>query len=245
MREAVHGFTTKQVRQKRDSDIAFANARGEKTQSSGFTLVELLVVFAIIGSVMSVVLTSQNTFNKTLILTNTAYDIALSLRAAETYGLGGHAIGSRPAGYGIHFDKNTPGAFLLFADSDPAPSVDSVCHATTDPTALDAQPGDCAYTAGRDGPVVTSYVLGNRITISDLCAYTAIGTRSCTDSGLNSLDIVFARPNPDPHMSMNGMYSPSSPVTSACITVSSPQGGARYIWVASSGQIIANAAPCP
>ena len=49
--------------------------------SKGFTLIELMVVLAIIVVITTVVLTSQSSFNKSLILANTSYDIALSLVA--------------------------------------------------------------------------------------------------------------------------------------------------------------------
>jgi len=205
-----------------------------------------MVVLAIIVTITAVVFSGQNSFNKTLVLANTAYDIALSLRSAETYGLGGHAIGSLPTGYGIHFSKASPGSYMLFADSYPAPSTASVCHTTSDATALDAQPGNCNYDPGQD-VVVSSYALGNGITVSDFCAISS-GTWSCANSGsgnLTSLDIVFARPNPDPFMSVNGVYSSSLPVTNACITVASPQGGLRFVSVLASGKIVANANSCP
>ena len=93
-----------------------------------------------IVTITSVVLTSQSAFNKTLILANTAYDVALSLRSAATYGLGGHAINMMPTGYGMHFELSTPGSFTLFADTYPAPSALSVCHSVDDPSTLDAPP---------------------------------------------------------------------------------------------------------
>ena len=49
--------------------------------SKGFTLIELLIVLAIIATVTTIALSSQSNFNKTLILANTAYDIALTLRS--------------------------------------------------------------------------------------------------------------------------------------------------------------------
>lgn len=55
------GFTTKRVRQEKNSDFSLVNERREKTRSSGFTLIELLVVIAIIGTLSSVVLASLNT----------------------------------------------------------------------------------------------------------------------------------------------------------------------------------------
>lgn len=213
----------------------------------GFTLVELMVVLTIIVIITVVVLTSQSSFNKTLILANTAYDIALALRSAESYGLGSRAVGTTVnAGYGLHFQSGTPGSFTLFADTYPSPSTSSVCHPISDISAPNAQSGNCSYESGQ-GEKVTSYVLGNGITISDFCAY-ATGSWSCAyalGGGLSSLDIVFARPDPKPFISVNGSYSSSFPATSACLTVSSPQGGAHHISVSASGQITANAVSCP
>ncbi|MBI2025169.1 type II secretion system protein [Candidatus Kaiserbacteria bacterium] len=213
----------------------------------GFTLVELMVVLTIIVVITMVVLASQSSFNKTLILANTAYDVALTLRSAETYGLGSRAFGSTVnAGYGVHFESGTPGSFTLFADLYPAPSISSVCHPTADPSAPSALPGNCSYEQGQ-GEKVMLYTLGNGIAVSDFCAY-ALGSWSCASAnggGLTTLDIIFARPNPEPFMSVNGSYSSTFPVTDACITLSSPQGGAQYISVGSSGRITANASSCP
>lgn len=213
----------------------------------GFTLIELMVVLAIIVVITTVVLTNQNSFNKSLILANTSYDIALTLRSAQTYGLSSRAAGvSANAGYGLHFQTATPGSFTLFADTYPTASTLSICHPTNNASAPDARPGDCVYESAQSEKIV-EYILGNGITVSDFCAY-AVGSWSCAHSNgssLSSLDIVFARPNPDPFMSANGSYSSAFPVTAVCLAITSPQGGAHFISVAASGQIIASAASCP
>ena len=213
---------------------------------NGFTLIELIVVFSIIVVVTTIVVTSQSSFNKTLILSNTAYDIALALRSAESYGLGNRAFGTTVnTGYGLHFQSGTPGSFTLFADTYPFPSVSSVCHPTSDSSAPNAQPGNCSYDSSQ-GEKVTGYALGNGMTISNFCALSNSWSCSSTHGGgLTDLDIVFARPNPEPFISANGSYSAAFPVTSACLTVTSPQGGTKHISVAASGQISANATQCP
>lgn len=212
---------------------------------TGFTLVELLVVLAIIGIITSIVFSSQSTFNKTLVLSNTAYDVALTLRSAQTFGLGSRAVGTiTNAGYGVHFESGSPDSFILFADTDPDPDA-SNCHGLpingiSSPT---ARPGDCAYDVVKDQKI-QEYVLGNDITISNFCAYTS--TWSCArGGGITSLDIIFSRPNPDPFMSVGGHYSMLFPVTKACLTLSSADGGTHFIAIAASGQIVANVAPDP
>jgi len=207
---------------------------------AGFTLVELMVVFAIIAIVSVVVITNQGTFNKTLILTNTAYDIALALRSAQTYGLGSRAAftTSVSAGYGIHFDGTPSDRFVFFADTYPAPSSSSVCHPIADPTAPNAKAGNCSYDQNQ-GEMITTSTLGNGMTISGLCAF----VQSSWTCGLTSLDIVFSRPNPNPFISLNGQYSANA--STACLVVMSPQGSTRYVSVSASGQVNANATSCP
>lgn len=209
----------------------------------------MLVVLAIISIIMAIVITSHSAFNKTLLLANTAYDVALTIRSTATYGIGSRVAGlSVNTGYGIHLERSSDTTFTLFADSWPQPSNNSTrCHPATDTGAPDAKPGNCTYEprSNRD-LLMATYTLGNGMRFSDACAYA--GSWSCATSNgssLTSLDIVFVRPNPQPYMSANGAYSVVSPVTSACLALTSPQGGARFISVASTGEINAAATSCP
>ena len=217
----------------------------------GYTLIELLVVFTIIVVITAVVLASQGNFNKTLVIANTAYDVALALRSAETFGLGSRAFGTTVnAGYGLHFESGTPGSFTLFIDTYPPPSPSSVCHPTSDASAPSAQSGNCAYDTSPTNERVQTYTLGNGITVGNFCAkssnsWSCVYPRGAYSGGLSSLDIVFARPNPTPFMSKDGVYSTFFPLTAACLVITSPQGGEKYISVVASGQISANAATCP
>jgi prepilin-type N-terminal cleavage/methylation domain-containing protein len=167
------------------------------SHTKGFTLMELLVVLTIIIVITMVVLTSQSSFNKTLVLANTAYDVALTLRSAQKYGLGSRASGSIVnAGYGLHFSSGVQDSFTLFADTSPSPSSSS-CHGlptSNNPDAPDAKAGNCKYDEGDS--IVFPYRLNNGIKITKLCV-----NSSCND--VSKLDIVFSRPNPDALISVN------------------------------------------
>lgn len=202
---------------------------------AGVTLIELLVVFAIITVITGVVITSQSTFNDTIILSNTAHDIALAVHSARGYGLGSMAVGAvRNTGYGLHFNSVARDSFVFFADTYPGASSNRP----------DSKSGDRAFTVNSDINIQT-YTLGNAITIRDFCAHSS-GRWLCSVSqggGLASLDVVFVRPNPNPFISLNGRYV--SDVSVACLTIASPHGGEEYVSINVAGQINANASSCP
>lgn len=184
-----------------------------------------MVVLAIIMILSAVVITSQGSFNKTLILANTAYDIALTIRSAQSFGIGSrNRMSAINTGYGVHIQEGN--SFTLFADSLPS----AVCDRP------DCNPGNYLYEGDEgDGEFVNTYTLGNGITIDDFCV-----DESCDHS---SLDIVFVRPNPDAFIHVDG--SDAASYGRACLVVVSPQGGERYVSISKSGQIVANAPSCP
>ena len=207
-----------------------------------------MVVLAIIGVISVVAITNQGSFNKTLVLTNAAYDIALTIRSAESFGLGSRvASGSTNAGFGIHFTTGT--SFVLFADTSPGIGASSgLCHppspTSVDPIGPDARPGDCVWQLGEEVP--PSYTLNNGIFISNFCVFNSSGTSTCSPptGTLTSVDITFSRPNPDVQIRASGL---STPYERACLVIASsvaPSGPFRYVSVYKSGAIAESATPC-
>jgi prepilin-type N-terminal cleavage/methylation domain-containing protein len=201
----------------------------------GFTLTELLVVVGIIGVVSTVVITSQSAFNKQLGLTNAAYDVALTLRSIQTYGLGSKVIQNSPnAPHGLSFVRALPATFTHFVDMYPV-------AASSNP---DAQPGNAAFDSEQNERVF-DYVLGNGVTISNFCAGPSPWRCATPVAGSlaqyhDALVVVFSRPNADPSIKIDGIAA-----TEACLVVTSPHGGSRFVSLSSSGQIRARAAQCP
>src|ERR1043166_8621201 len=100
--------------------LTFRNARRLAARArvqEGFTLIEMLMVLAIIVIITTIALSGQTLFNSSVVLTNTAYDVALSLRQTETFGIASRVFnGVANAGYGIEFSKATPASYVSYAD---------------------------------------------------------------------------------------------------------------------------------
>ena len=199
---------------------------------SGFTLIELLVVVGVIILVSAVMLANNNKFGGQALLQNLAYDIALSVREAQVYGISvkQNSQGTFSSGYGMHFDMSHPATYNLFSDFK---------------NASGQLVSDGIYEAGEDVPP-SPYVIGQNFSINKLCVTPASGVEDCT---VAKLDILFIRPEPDAYISKNsaaltfdanGNVVGGSPYPSARIVVTSPRGDFMSIVVSANGQISVN-----
>ena len=150
-----------------------------KSSERAFTLVELLVSVAIFTLITTVAVFNNAQFNGNVILTNLAYEVALSVRQAQVYGTTVKQSSSNTfdAGYGINFDTVTPAAYILFEDK-PTP--------------------DKTYNAGE---AIETYILRKGNTISKIGLSNGGPCSSST-----SVDISFIRPNPDAFIRKDGTF---------------------------------------
>lgn len=177
----------------------------------GFSLVELLVAVGIFVVISTVILANHSRFNSSILLGSLAYDIALSIREAQVYGLSVKQFESAfQVGYGIRFAGNS--SYVFFVDTN----------------------ANRQYDDGVDS-IVQSYSLGRGHSIARFCGVTSEMVERCSDSPtpITHLDIVFLRPDPDATMSSNepGTYSTGR------IVLSAPGESTRTVEVASTGQI--------
>jgi len=189
--------------------------------SKGFTLIELLTSVAIFSAITTVALFNNSKFNSSVLLTNTAYEVALAIRQAQFYGVNikqssntTHTLRYQ-SGYGVRFVPNA-GSFFLFEDVSPDPDNEAL--------------PDRVYT--NSDVQVENFTLRRGATISKVCV------DSCDSSNTlgtgEPLDITFLRPNPDAEIRRNGSGVPYS---SARVCVKAPDGTQRKIIVNTTGQI--------
>ncbi len=164
--------------------------------TKGFTLIELMVTISIMLIMTSVVIFNYNKFNDSSLLGAFAYDISLTIRQAQVYGVavkeGGASGQMSPistdsfnnfqSAYGVHFDKSTPEAtpLTLFVDENNNGSYDN---------------GET---------VIQTYKFQRGINIESLCIANnvSLGNNPCT---FDALDIVFKRPDPEAKISGTGI----------------------------------------
>src|SRR3989344_1527823 len=183
---------------------------------SGFTLIELVVVTAII-----VVINAR--FGGVVQLENLAYDIALSIRQAQVYGISVQRLGATTfsAGYGVHFNTSDPTANELFGEAD----------------------GKGLFSVDENVPP-SPFSMTHGYSIMKLCAPAA--DESCL---LPKADILFKRPEPDAWISdgeTSCIQSPGTPgdcKDSVRIVLVSPRGDTMSVIVEANGQISVRRGP--
>ncbi len=177
----------------------------KKNMSRGFTLIELVVVVTIMLIMTTVVIFNYNSFNESMLLNNFAYDMSLTIRQAQVYGVAvketpGTSIANQidvnshnnnfSYAYGVHFssvsDSNT--SFNLFVDSGDGN-------------------GGMADGFFQSTESLQSYTFQKGIKIRELCITTGANGTTCSSaigtagtnagSAVSNLDITFLRPNPD------------------------------------------------
>lgn len=192
--------------------------------SQGFTLIELIVVIAIFSIITTIALFNQGKLNSSILVTNLAYEIALAVREAQTYGVGVRAdVGnaSFEGGYGAYFDISNPEQIVLFTDT------------------VEQNNNFDSGTSEESSRLVIQNQRGNKITA--LCR----GPMSvpCVNGGpgsIDSLNIIFRRPNPEALMySMkDGVLSDQDVAGPVYIVVNTPaEENCRVIVVEKTGQI--------
>lgn len=159
-------------------------------------------------------------YGSSVVLQNLAYDIALSVRQAQVYGIAVARLGTGSytfsAGYGMHFDKGAT-QYILFGDNITANGI---------------------YNSG-EAISITNIASG--YSVYDLCGTPL--TSSTSTCGYSKLDILYLRPEPGAWISLNSTGPDSCLLVhqncwkNAIIKVQSPLGSQMSVTVWGNGQI--------
>lgn len=192
----------------------------------GFTLIELLIVVVIIGIITSIVMFNYGKFNSQTIATNIAYEIALSIREAQTYGLGVRGPDDFDEQFGIQFRDSDVDSFWLFQDNAQlGKNNDGICNNSFGALC------DCGSSPGDE--CITQSQLGYGLTFEALCI-TINGQENCDQ---RDLAITFKRPNPNAIFTPSTSEDPNS-IESVRIVLDVPRGATgRSITVVNTGQV--------
>lgn len=209
-----------------------------RTTQSGVTLVELIVVVAIVALISSVLMFNYSDFSTNVSLRGLSQEVALAIRKTQTYATSVHNAGSDsyPA-YGISFSLQDPvGAyepskkqFVLFADI---------------PLGPDPLPNRLYDTDGTCGAPLSGAECTEELVITSGDSVVGIETDRTGRVSTGSVTITFRRPTPDASIcySYGGPHDSCIPqtISYAKIFLQSAKGVERVVTVWNTGQISVN-----
>lgn len=188
----------------------------------GFTLVELLVVLAIMGVMLGVVFTNNKDFEVRSKFKNAVYDTALDIRETQVKGISASDEEGNPMSseffhsFGVHFELGDSGYIVYqdIKDGDRWYSKAPKCNVPSD-----------------NEECIKSVVYSSDYSIDDLCVTSFVGVESC---GVSELDISYLRPNINSDIVIDKFGISYS---SAKIKISNGSGLIYIIHVAYSGHV--------
>ena len=185
-----------------------------------------------------------------MVITDTGYTIALSLRQVQTFGLSSRTFTGQTTanyGYGAHFEAAKPISYTTFADVNKSTySVPSYCPVGT-AGSPDAKPGNCRFDTSAE--TLQNYKIGRGLKVAALCGRDTGGVLRCSTDQTNpitSIDIVFLRPNTDTVVTASRSGAGDIQLKDLSITLSTPDNAAqRLVCVSYAGQISVTPTACP
>lgn len=183
-------------------------------KAKGFTLIELVVSLGIFALMTALLLAKYGSFNQGVLLTNLAYDVAITIRNAQSYGLNvkssDRMTDSFRDPYGVHFSTSPEVNKLQFTFF------------------VDKVGSDGKYTTESEKLSTTNILRGSYI------EKLYVGTDASNITETDVLDITFKRPDPNAII----RTSTGGPYTYAEIILkSNSSNDTRKVTVISTGQI--------
>lgn len=202
----------------------FFKAKNKKNYKKGFTLVELLVTISMFVVITGVVLVNSNSFDNSVLLRNFTYDVALTIKQAQTYGVNvnENSQGDFTKAYGVYFDTTESNTnFVIFND------FQNDTSNTTNKT-------DSVIKCDIDSECIKKYSMNKGTHIKNICV--SDKSEECSKD-VSKLSIIFARPSLEAKMYSFDNDIASAPYKYVKITLQSGDGATSSVIITSVGQI--------
>ncbi len=186
----------------------------DSRRNSGFTLIEMIVVVAIVLIMSAIVLGNLPAFRDKTSLDLVAQEVAITIRQAQVFGISTRVAGGSFPSHGIYFDSSVKDQFVLFAD---------LAGGRTN-----------AYDVGDGcGEITTECVELFKLT----GGITIDGIKDNQNNSLLALNIIFQHPDPEAHFyGSTGNALPIDP-SYVKIKIQDNKGNSKNIVVYRSGHI--------
>ncbi len=198
-----------------------------------FTLIELLVSVGIFTMMTALVVAKYGNFNQSVLMTNLAYDVALTIRTAQTYGLSvknsdtTNSTAQFQHAYGVHFDTSSTLDTILSNGNKKNQELVLFVDLNDDGKFTDSNQMVSTYAIKR-GAYISS------VCIVSGCSYGDPDSYSFVKPGLGVVDVSFKRPDPDAKICFNSECNFPKYVE---ISIKGTDGSIRVVSVRSNGQI--------
>jgi len=205
----------------------------KSSRKNGFTLFEMMVSISIFVLITLIGVLNYRKFGNDLFITNLGYDMALSIRKAQSYGINVKGYSTNESdesfdyAYGVHFSvvrgESDSVSYVLFQDNG------------------NGESGGIPNGKYDGGEEIETFNLLRGSYISLVCA-TPSPPQSQSYCGVYNglpvnLDITFRRPNPDAVIKINDTSNPNATYKNAEINIASADGMGKVIKVSAIGQI--------
>lgn len=219
----------------------FLNKKIKENTSRGFTLVEMTIVAGIFAILTVIVVVKYGDFTSNLLVTNMAYEIALTTRQAQAFGVGVRGFESEgdrgfnyPYGVYFNLDDGTSetGAlarsFIFFVDRDD----DLMCDDGV------GSPGVSNCVCAEADECINQLTLQRNIRITSI----DVGNQSFNCTSATAASVTFKRPSPEARIiKQDGDFEDDWGYVQVKVEAPATETNPSYVLIRKNGQISVSA----